>query len=103
GDDEAIDGAQRTINIAHQTEQNGVAAVAIDDEEIADGSKGEAGAGAAGDAVDRGVRPRAAGNLDLVAQDAGEPVDLEAVVDIVPGDEDGPAEDVLNSGDVPRK
>src|SRR5216683_22671 len=73
--------------------------VAIGDEEVADGSQDEASAGAARQAVDRGVRARAALNLDQVAQYAGGPVNLEAVVRIIAGDNDCPGEDVLNCRD----
>src|SRR6266851_6611992 len=103
GDDEAIAGADHPEDTSHQTQQNRVATVAIGDEEVADGSQDEASAGAARQAIDRGVRARAALNLDQVAQYAGGPVNLEAVVRIVAGDNDCPGEDVLNCRDHARR
>src|SRR6266851_1287334 len=71
--------------------------------DVAAGSQDEASAGAARQAVDRGVRARAALNLDQVAQYAGGPVNLEAVVRIIAGDNDCPGEDVLNCRDHARR
>src|SRR5437870_2070774 len=78
GNGETIAGADHTGDASDQAEQNRVAAIAIDDEEVANRRQDEAGPGAARQAVHRRVRTRAALDLDQVAQYAGGPVNLEA-------------------------